>query len=137
MAGLGRVGAGRHEWRRQMIRVMIAMLVAAVSSTASGVRVLQSNAAGDNIHIIDPVTNRVVGVIDDIEVPHGVTIAPDGKRIYVSDEALRTLDVVDVKTLKVTKRIPLTGRPNNVDVSKDGLQVYVGIAQPPGAVDVI
>jgi YVTN family beta-propeller protein len=120
-----------------MIRAAIGMLVAVVSLTASGVRVLQSNSAGDNIHVIDPATNQVVGVIDDIEVPHGMAVAPDGNRIYVTDEALRTLDVVDSKTLKVSKRIPLSGRPNNVSVAKDGSHVYVGIAQAPGAVDVI
>src|SRR5262249_31721928 len=120
-----------------MIRMILGTLVVALSLTAGVVRVLQSNAAGDNIHVIDPATNQVVGVIEDIEVPHGVAVAPDGSRIYVTDEALRTLDVVNAKTLKVTKRIALTGRPNNVDVSKDGQHVYVGIAQPPGAVDVI
>jgi YVTN family beta-propeller protein len=100
-------------------------------------RVLQTNSAGDNIHVIDPATNKVVGVIGDIEVPHGVTLAPDGTRIYITDEVLRTLDVVDPKTLKVVKRIPLSGRPNNVAVSKDGKLVYAAIAQAPGAVDVI
>ena len=86
------------------------------------------------IHI-DPATNQVVGTIEDIEVPHGVAIAPDGSRIYVTDESLSTLDVVDAKSLKVSKRIPLSGRPNNVAVAKDGAHVYVGIAQAPGAVD--
>jgi YVTN family beta-propeller protein len=116
---------------------MLGILLAATALTAGAVRVLQSNSAGDNIHVIDPATNKIVGVIEDIEVPHGLTIAPDGSRIYVTDEALRTLDVVDAKTLKVTKRIPLSGRPNNVDVSKDGAYVYVGIREAPGAVDVI
>jgi YVTN family beta-propeller protein len=101
------------------------------------VRVLQSNAAGDNIHIIDPATNEVVGLIEDIEVPHGVVIAPDGRRIYVTNEARTTLDVVDSKTLMVLVRIPLSGRPNNLDVSPDGKHVYVGIRQGDGAVDVI
>jgi len=99
--------------------------------------VLQTNSAGDNIHVIDPATNQVVGTIEDIEVPHGVAIAPAGDRIYVTDESLSTLDVVDAHTLKVVKRIPLSGRPNNLDVARDGSQVYVAIAQAPGAVDVI
>ena len=120
-----------------MIRLLIGILLALTSLAAGVVRVLQTNSAGDNIHVIDPATNTVVGVIEDIEVPHGVTIAPDGRRIYVTDEALRTLDVVDAKTFKVMKRIPLSGRPNNVDVARDGSRVYVGIRQPPGAVDVI
>jgi YVTN family beta-propeller protein len=101
------------------------------------VRIIQTNAAGDNTHVIDPATNKVVGVINDIEVPHGVTSAPDGSRLYISDESLETLDVVDARTLHVTQRIRLSGRPNNVAISKDGKKVYVGIAQGSGALDVI
>jgi len=100
-------------------------------------RVIQSNAAGDNLHVIDPATNKVVGVISDIEVPHGVVLAPDGSRLYVTDEALSTVDFVDAKTLKVTKRVKLSGHPNNLAVSRDGRKVYAGISQAPGAVDVI
>src|ERR1039457_7227464 len=93
------------------------------------VRIIQSNSAGDNVDVIDPVTNKVVGEIKGIEVNHGVAVAPDGTRIYVSDEAASTLDVADGKSLKVIKRIPLSGRPNNIAVSRDGRQVYVGINQ--------
>ena len=101
------------------------------------VRIIQTNSAGDNVHIIDPVTNTVVGVIEGIEVGHGAGVAPDGRRIYVSDEAESSLDVVDGKTLKIFKRIPLSGHPNNMAVGRDGRRVYVGIIQAPGGVDVI
>lgn len=120
-----------------MIRTILGIVAAAMALHADGARVLQTNAAGDNIHVIDPATNQVVGTIEDIEVPHGVAIAPDGRRVYVTDESLNTLDVVDAKTFKVAKRIPLSGRPNNVDVAKNGSYVYVGIVEAPGAVDVI
>jgi YVTN family beta-propeller protein len=119
------------------MRVAIGVLVTVTLLHGDGARVVQTNSAGDNVHLIDPATNQVVGTIEDIEVPHGVAIAPDGKRVYVTDESLSTLDVVDARTLKVIRRIPLSGRPNNLDVSKDGSQVYVAIAQAPGAVDVI
>jgi YVTN family beta-propeller protein len=101
------------------------------------VRIIQTNSAGDNIHLIDPATNKVVGVIEGIEVNHGVGGAPDGSRIYISDEAQSTLDVVDAKSLKVVKRIPLSGHPNNIAVGKDGRRVYVAIIEAPGGVDVI
>lgn len=100
-------------------------------------RIIQTNSAGDNIHLIDPVTNKVVGEIKDIEVNHGAAAAPDGSRIYISDESLSTLDIVDAKTLQVTKRVPLSGRPNNISISRDGRRVYVAIIQSPGAVDII
>jgi YVTN family beta-propeller protein len=101
------------------------------------VRIIQTNSAGDNVHVIDPETNKVVGIIEGIEVSHGAGIAPDGSRIYVSNEAESTLDVVDAKTLKVTGHVKLSGHPNNMAVGKDGRRVYVGIAQEPGGVDVI
>ena len=104
---------------------------------AGKVRIIQTNSAGDNVHLIDPATNKVVGVIEGIEVNHGAGVAPDGSRIYISDEAESTLDIVDAKTLKVIKKVPLSGHPNNMAVGKDGRRVYVGIAQAPGGVDVI
>src|SRR5437773_5335763 len=104
---------------------------------ANTVRIIQTNSAGDNVHIIDPTTNKVVGVINGIEVSHGAAVAPDGSRYYFSDEAESTLDVVERKTLKVTRRIPLSGHPNNIAICKDGRRVYVAIAVAPGAVDVI
>ncbi|HWW82362.1 MAG TPA: beta-propeller fold lactonase family protein [Vicinamibacterales bacterium] len=111
--------------------------IIAAAPPAGHVRIVQTNSAGDNIHIIDPATNQVVGVIEGIEVSHGAAVAPDGKHIYISDEAESTLDIVDAKTLKVTKKIPLSGHPNNIAVGRDGRRVYVAIIQAPGGVDVI
>jgi len=101
------------------------------------VRIIQTNSAGDAVDVIDPLTNKVVGEIQGIEVNHGVAVAPDGSRIYVSDEAQGTLDVADGKTLLVTKRIPLSGHPNNIALTPDGRRIYVAIAEATGGLDVI
>jgi YVTN family beta-propeller protein len=101
------------------------------------IRIIQTNSAGDNVHIIDPLTNKVVGQIDGIEVGHGAAAAPDGSRLYFSNEADTTLDVVDGRTLLVTNKIQLSGHPNNIAASRDGKRVYVAIREKPGAVDVI
>jgi len=110
---------------------------AAPRPAASKVRIIQTNSAGDNVDIIDPTTNKVVGEITGIEVGHGAAAAPDGSRIYISNEADSTLDVVDGKTLRVTTKIPLSGHPNNISISRDGRRVYVAIRETAGAVDVI
>jgi len=118
---------------------VIAALIAAGGLTlqAATVRIIQTNAAGDSVMLIDPTTNKVVGEIKDIEVNHGAAAAPDGSRLYVTNEAEERLDVADLKTLKVVKHIPLTNRPNNVAVSKDGKRVYAAIVGGAGAIDVI
>src|SRR6266550_5682886 len=123
---------------RSLLGILSALMLCSMPlAAANKVVIVQTNSAGDNVHIIDPTTNKVVGVISGIEVNHGAAVAPDGSRIYISDEALSTLDIVDGKTLKVVKRIPLSGHPNNLAVGKDGRRVYVGIIQAPGGVDVI
>jgi len=99
--------------------------------------IVQTNSAGDNIHLIDAATNKVVGEINGIEVNHGAAAAPDGTHLYITNEAEHRLDVVDTKTLKVSGHVPLSDRPNNLSISKDGKRVYVAIVAQPGAVDVI
>ena len=123
---------------RSFVLVLCAVMLSAVPLSAqTKVRIIQTNSAGDNVHIIDPATNTVVGEIKDIEAGHGAGASPDGTRIYVSDEAESTLDVVDARTLKVSARVPLTAHPNNMAVSKDGRYVFVAIIQEPGGVDVV
>jgi YVTN family beta-propeller protein len=118
-------------------RSLLLTLALALPLAAGTVRIIQTNSAGDNVHIIDPATNKIVGVIEGIEVNHGAAAAPDGSRYYISNEAESTLDVVDAKTLRVTGNIPLTAHPNNVSISRDGRHVYVAISAAPGCVDVI
>jgi YVTN family beta-propeller protein len=130
----------------------IVLCTVSFSALAAQLRILQTNSAGDNINIIDPATNKVVGEIKGIEANHGIAVSPDGSRIYVSVESVeKVLNVVDGKTLQVIKRIPLSGVANLIDITPDGRWLYVAIAQewddlsafpqikaqPNGGVDVI
>ena len=123
---------------RARVLIGVALVAAAVPPLAiAQVRIVQTNSRGDNIHLIDPATQTIVGEIKGVPINHGAAAAPDGSRFYFSSEAEQTLHVVDGKTLQVTKKIPLTGRPNNISISQDGRRVYVAIVSAPGAVDVI
>jgi YVTN family beta-propeller protein len=115
----------------------ILVISAALPSAFGQLRVIQTNSGGDNIHIIDPVTNAIVGEVKGVPVNHGAAAAPDGSRLYFSSEAERTLHVVDSKNYAIMKKIPLSGRPNNIFTSPDGARVYVAIVSDPGGIDVI
>src|SRR5262245_51030610 len=116
----------------------IGMLLAIAGQPASAgtVRVYATNSGGDNLHVIDPSTNKVESIIKGIEGAHGVAFSPDGTRVYASNEADSTLDVFDQKTGKLTKKVALSGHPNNIAVAKDG-RIVVAIARDPGALDII
>jgi YVTN family beta-propeller protein len=102
----------------------------------SSVRIYQTNAGGDDVHVIDPVANKVIFEIKDIEIPHGVAFAADGTRAYITCEAENTVWATDTKTGNLIGKVALTGHPNNLSVSKDGKLIFVAIASAPGAVDV-
>lgn len=118
--------------------VALSALVApsGLDGQSGAVRIVQTSAAGDDIHLIDPATNRVVDVILGIPIPHGVTASPDGRTLYVSNEVDHTLDIVPLSTMRVAAQVPLSDRPNNVAITPDGRKVYVAIAGAPW-VDII
>ena len=112
-------------------------LVLTLPLAAQTVRILQTNSAGDDAVVIDPVTNKVVLHISDLEGAHGVTTSPDGARAYFTVEADSTVKAYDLKTGKLQGSVKLSGHPNNIAISKDGKRIFAGIAVAPGAVDVI
>jgi DNA-binding beta-propeller fold protein YncE len=95
------------------------------------VRILQSNNAGDQQHVIDPATNTIVGVIDGCPLPHNIFAHPDGTYLYCTSEMQETLDVFDARTLQLVQQLPLTARPNKAAVNKVLRKIYVGIAAAP------
>ena len=121
-------GGGTHFWSQDdpEWRIMADWVAGATERREPAelaVRIIQTNAAGDDSHVIDPETNEVIGRITDIEIPHGIVGAPDGSQLYITNEAMHALDVVDARTMRVKRRIHLSGRPNNVAVMGDGSKV--------------
>jgi YVTN family beta-propeller protein len=84
---------------------------------AGSARILQTNAAGDEAHPIDPATNKVVLRIPNLEAAHGVTSSPDGTKAYFTVEGNNTVAAADLKTGKITGSVKLSGHPNNISIS--------------------
>jgi YVTN family beta-propeller protein len=93
------------------------------------VRILQSNNAGDIHHIIDPVTQRVTGVIKGCPHAHNLAVHPDGLYYYCANEQQSTVDVFDTRTLQQVMQIPLSERPNKIVVNKKHRKIYAAISR--------
>ena len=117
--------------------ILLGMLLTVLRVSAGSSLIYNVSSAGSIIDVIDPATNKVVQVIESIELPHDVAFAADGSRVYVSDEAEKTLDVLDQRSGEIIKKVPLSGIPNTLVASKDGKRVFVAIHEDPGALDVI
>jgi YVTN family beta-propeller protein len=116
---------------------LLALTCAPFSASASTVRIYVTNSAGDSIHVIDPVGNKVVQEIKDVVGAHGIAFSPDASRIYVSNEETSTLDVFDRKTGKLIKKVALSDHPNNISVTKNGDRIVVAIARGKGGLDIV
>ncbi|MDH3206182.1 MAG: hypothetical protein OEO79_06190 [Gemmatimonadota bacterium] len=95
------------------------------------IRILQSNNAGDVQHIIDPMRNEVIGVIEGCPRPHNLFAHPDGLYIYCTSENTNTVDVFDARTYELVDQMHLTARPNKAAINKLHRKIYVGIAAAP------
>jgi YVTN family beta-propeller protein len=107
----------------------------ALAQTGMLTRILQTNSAGYDTHVIDPETRKVVGIID-IPKPHGAVANPEGTRYYITNETDQTLDVFDTRTLQLLKQIPLTHTPHNPAISLTARKVYIPMISRP-VVDVV
>jgi YVTN family beta-propeller protein len=115
----------------------IPLLILAVPLAAGTVRIYVTNLAGTTISVVDPVTNKVVHEISDIEVPESVRFSPDGSRLYITQGSESVLTVLDQKTGKLIKKVPISGHANDLAVTWDGKWILVCVAEKPGAVDFI
>ena len=97
----------------------------------TAVVIAQTSSGGSDTHLIDPVSNKVIGIIEGLGLPHGITVNPEGTKYYVTNEHDISVDVVDAHTLQVIKRIPLAARPNNIASSSSARKVYAAITAAP------
>jgi YVTN family beta-propeller protein len=116
---------------------LLALALAPLQASAGTVRIYVTNSAGDSIHVIDPVSNKVVQEIKDIVGAHGIAFSPDATRVYVSNEETSTLDVFDRKTGKLIKKVKLSDHPNNISVTRNGDRIVVAVARGKGGLDII
>ena len=108
-----------------------------LSARRSKVRIIQTNSAGDNVHVIDP-GDQQGGRRDQRDRGQPRRRRRAGRQPHLhqrrSGEHARHRRREDAEG---HQEIPLSGHPNNMAVGKDGRRVYVGIIQAPGGVDVI
>jgi YVTN family beta-propeller protein len=114
--------------------LFVLSVIAAVSTTAAaradGQQFLwQTNAYGDDVHVVDVASNKVVKRIVVGPQPHGVAAPDDAHVVYVAIEAFKKpngeLIWIDPRTYKVEHRLTIGPKPNQLACTPDGKWIYV------------
>ena len=97
---------------------------AAVKSSKGRQFMWQTNSYGDDVHVIDVATQKVVGHIKVGPQPHGIAAPDDAHVVFVAIENLKgplgELVWVDPKTYKIIHRLTIGPKPNQIACTPDG-----------------
>src|SRR5262245_11965006 len=102
------------------LSVLVLTMAAGADQKAAVLKLYVTNSAGDNIHIIDLGTFKVIGEIRTRKHPHGAAVSADGRRFYTTVEGDRKLHVIDTARDKIIQSIKPSGLPNQCAVTPDG-----------------
>jgi YVTN family beta-propeller protein len=88
-----------------------------------------ANSAGNDLHVIDTRTNKVIKRVEVGPQPHGLAATADGRRLFITIENTDgdegELLWYDTATDEVTRRMKIGPRPNELAVTPDGKLAYV------------
>src|SRR5262245_62888851 len=88
-----------------------------------------ANSAGNDLHVIDTATNKVIKRVEVGPQPHGLVATRDGKQLFLTIENDPSdsgeLIWFDPVTDTVTKRMKVGPRPNQLACTPDGKLAYV------------
>ena len=88
-----------------------------------------TNAYGNDVHVIDVATHKVVKRVEVGPQPHGIAAPDDASVVYLAIENFKgpvgELLWVNPRTYKVEHRLPLGPKPNQLACTPDGRWIYV------------
>jgi YVTN family beta-propeller protein len=88
-----------------------------------------ANSAGNDLHIIDTATNKIIKRVEVGPEPHGLVATRDGRQLFLTIENTEgeegELVWFDPVADRVTKRMKVGPRPNQLACTPDGKIAYV------------
>jgi YVTN family beta-propeller protein len=99
------------------------------ATTDPSIKLYVANSAGNDIHVIDPATNKVIKRIEVGPQPHGVVATRNGDQMFLTientDGEEGELVWFDPVSDKVTRRMNIGPRPNQLACTPDGKIAYI------------
>lgn len=107
-------------WWAVIAAVLTTVSASGAPPTETVPKLYVTNSAGDNIHVVDLRTFRVIGTIKAGDRPHGAAASADGRFLFTTIEGDHTLRIIDTSTDEVVRTVRLSGLPNQCAVTPNG-----------------
>lgn len=117
-------------------RILMVAMLAVTATSAMGAdkrrQLWVTNAYGNDVHVFDVATFKLVRRIEVGPNPHGISATADGRTVHIALENFRTgkgeLVWIDAPTGKITHRLKIGPRPNENECTPDGKWIYIPCA---------
>lgn len=111
------------------LALLVAISIAGPAEAAQRGKLYVANSAGNDIHVIDTASNRVMRRIEVGPQPHGLVATERGDRLYLTIENtagdVGELVWFDPVSDTVTRRLQVGPRPNQLACTPDGKLAYI------------
>lgn len=115
-----------------LLATLILTLAAGAGRAATQRQLWITNAYGNDVHIYDVATWKLIKRIEVGPNPHGISATQDGRTVHVAIENFGgqegELIWIDTKDFKITDRIPIGPKPNENECTPDGKWIYIPCA---------
>lgn len=109
--------------------LILTALAAAPGPRQPAPKLYVANSAGNDLHVIDTATNRVIRRVEVGPEPHGLAATAAGDRVFITLENTRgergELLWFDPSSDTVVRRLAVGPRPNQLAVTPDGPIAYI------------
>jgi YVTN family beta-propeller protein len=114
----------------RILAILIVILATAAPTMAASKQYLwQTNSYGNDVHVIDTATNRVIKRIEVGPQPHGIAAPDDAHLVFIAIEAFKKktgeLIAVNPRSYEIAWRMDVGPKPNQIACTPDGQFVYV------------
>lgn len=116
----------RRGWRapaRALAWTVALLSIARLASAAELAYVTRQS--GGAVSILDVASNTVVGSIGSLEIPIGITLAPNRREIYVTERGAGRVAIIDLASNTIVDRVSVGSSPEVVSFTPDGARAYV------------
>ena len=117
-------------YRVQGLMCLAVLMLSMQAASAAGKQYLwQTNSYGNDVHVIEVGSNKVLKRIVVGPEPHGIAAPDDASVVYIAIEAFKKprgeLVWVNPRTYEVEHRLDIGPKPNQLACTPDGKWVYV------------
>src|SRR4051812_34454499 len=109
--------------------VSVVVCLLAIAPEPATRKLYVANSAGNDLHIIDTATNKLIRRVEVGPQPHGLVATRDGRQLFLTIENTEgdegELVWFDTATDRVTRRMKVGPRPNQLACIPDGTIAYV------------